>query len=379
MRGFITCLLLTLLLASPAAGYTLVMRGGRRVEIADNFRLSGAQLTYEAAPGVSVTLPLGLVDVAATERANNEPSGSFFRRAAAAQQAQEQRPPDSQTGAATRQPARTLTNRELEPVRRARVESERAYERRRAELGLPSAEEARRRDREEERAMSERARQKAEEEADAEGHWRERAAALREEAAALDAEINYLRGLLAESSAGSTVNFSSSPGLAAGALTVIAGAPFHFGRGGFGRGNFPSNLPVGTAFARNPANALLLDSGGRRFTRAPVGFNLGRARATLGFAVNGGARVGFGLNGRDVRGKFARPLRRGRFTHGRSPFFAPGLVGVVAPFDYASADAFALATRLRLLEGERAGLSARWRLLEEEARRGGAQPGWLRP
>jgi hypothetical protein len=361
------------------------MRGGRRVEIADNFRVSGAQLTYEAAPGVVVTLPLDMVDVAATERANGESPGSFLRRAAANEDAQPDARASSVAAAQTSPtakasvPVRTLTNKELEPVRRARVESERAYERRRAELGLPSAEEARRRDEEEARALSERARRKAEEDGDAEEYWRERAAVLREEAGALDAEIGYLRGVLAESPGGSSVNFSSSPGLAAGALAVIAGAPFHFGRGGFGRGGFPPNLPVGTAFARNPANALLLDSGRSRFTRAPVGTHFGRARATVGFNVNGGARARLGLGRRDVRGKFARPSGRGRFARGRSHFFAPGFVGVVAPFDYASADPFALSTRLRLLEGERAGVAARWRLLEEEARRAGAQPGWLRP
>jgi hypothetical protein len=38
-----------------------------------------------------------------------------------------------------------------------------------------------------------------------------------------------------------------------------------------------------------------------------------------------------------------------------------------------------LTRRLRELELERAGLQARWRLLEDEARRAGASPGWLRP
>ncbi|HEY9282884.1 MAG TPA: hypothetical protein VIP46_05470, partial [Pyrinomonadaceae bacterium] len=247
-----------------------------------------------------------------------------------------------------------------------RVESERAYERRRAELGLPSAEEARAREREEERALSERARQKAEEDADAESYWRERAAGWREEAGALDAEIDYLRNLLAAMSDDSTVGFSSSSGLAAGALTVIAGQQFPFGRGGFGRGGFARNFPSVPFAGLNPANAALLNFGRRRAFRA-------------GVRINGGTHVGFGVNKRFAFGKFARPSHRGRLTRRHSSFFAPGFVGVVAPFDYASADGFALSTRLRLLEGERAGLSARWRLLEDEARRAGAQPGWLRP
>jgi hypothetical protein len=363
MSRLFICLLL-LLTAPPAAAYTLVMRGGRRVEIADNFRLSGAQLTYEAAPGVAVTLPLDMVDVAATERANDEPAGSFFRRADAPADPSGQRTADARKSLRPAgQPVRTLTNRELEPVRRARVESERAYERRRAELGLPSAEEARRREREEERALSERARQKAEEDAEAEAYWRGRAAALREEATALDGEISYLRALLAETGDGPSAGFSSSYGLAAGALSVVAGPGPFFG----GRAGLPANAPVGTAFARNPANALVYNFGGRGFDRA---------RAFAGVNVNGGTRAGIGFVRRNAFGKFARPFGRGRF--GRGHFFAPGLVGVIAPFDYSSADAVALATRLRVLEGERAGLAARWRLLEEEARRAGAQPGWLR-
>ena len=373
MRSLITCLLLLLLLPSSAAGYTLVMRGGRRVEIADGFRLSGAQLTYEAAPGVSVTLPLSLVDVAATERANGETPGGFLRRASAALVAQEaRRADDAQPRAedAARPAARTLTNRELEPVRRARVESERAYERRRAELGLPSAEEARRRDREEELALSERARRKADEDADAEDYWGERAAALREEAVALDAEIGHLRRLLAEMPDASAARFSSSHGLYTGALTVIAGVP----RTPFGRGPVARVLPAPPFAARNPANFPSQSFGGGRFVGPGRGGSAG-----FGVSVNGGARAGFAFGGRNARGQFFGKFPRGRFTRKRAQFFAPGLVGFVAPFDYASADAVALATRLRLLEGERAGVSARWRLLEDEARRAGAQPGWLRP
>ncbi|MDQ6651652.1 MAG: hypothetical protein M3Y84_02800 [Acidobacteriota bacterium] len=39
----------------------------------------------------------------------------------------------------------------------------------------------------------------------------------------------------------------------------------------------------------------------------------------------------------------------------------------------------ALITRFNELAARRAGLTARWRELEEEARRAGASPGWLRP
>ncbi|MCA1850460.1 MAG: hypothetical protein LC672_05295, partial [Acidobacteria bacterium] len=48
----------------------------------------------------------------------------------------------------------------------------------------------------------------------------------------------------------------------------------------------------------------------------------------------------------------------------------------LAAFSY---DRSVLAARLYEAEAERAALQARWRLLEEEARRAGALPGWLRP
>jgi hypothetical protein len=57
-------------------------------------------------------------------------------------------------------------------------------------------------------------------------------------------------------------------------------------------------------------------------------------------------------------------------------------VPVYAPFAYGYNNSYeqsALDARLHELEGERAGLQARWRLLEEEARRAGVPPGWLRP
>jgi hypothetical protein len=364
MRGLVSSLLLfLLLLPASASAYTLVMRGGRRVEVAGDFRVSGAQLIYEAAPGVSVALPLELIDVAATELANQEPAGSFLRRARLRADARRGADPQAGRAQAPRTHARTLTNRELEPARLARLESERAYERRRIELGLPSAEQAREMDGEEERALSERARRQAEEDADAESYWRNRAAGLREEAAARGAEIDYLRGLLAGSAGDSTVRFSSSSDLSAAVLTVIAGSRPFVGGGGLGRGGFARRV-IGTGPPTRAAFA-----GGRRFVRPAAGVR---------FNVNGGTRANIKFGGRGTAGKFARPFYGGRFGRGRAPFFAPGVVGFVDAFDYVSADAYALLTRLRELESERAGLAARWRLLEEEARRAGAQPGWLR-
>src|SRR5215216_4975577 len=62
------------------AAYTVVLRGGRRVEIPATFTVTKWTLTYEAAPGINVTLQISTIDIAATERANNEPPGALLRR-----------------------------------------------------------------------------------------------------------------------------------------------------------------------------------------------------------------------------------------------------------------------------------------------------------
>jgi hypothetical protein len=66
---------------------------------------------------------------------------------------------------------------------------------------------------------------------------------------------------------------------------------------------------------------------------------------------------------------------------GRQGIIAPGLTYFGAPYpgyDY-SGERVNLINRLHELESARAGLQTRWRILEEEARRAGAPPGWLRP
>ena len=126
--------------------YTVIMRGGRRIEIPSNFVVTTSTLTYEVSAGVQVTLNLAAIDIPATETANNELPGSLLRRVTkevavfhlrADQEA-------SATPASTLPLRHTVTNSDLESSRRRRLESESAYERRRKELGLPSVEESRR-------------------------------------------------------------------------------------------------------------------------------------------------------------------------------------------------------------------------------------------
>src|ERR1041385_8801121 len=70
---------LLVMFAVTSAAYTIVFRSGERLEIPDEFTLTRATLTYEMAPGFNKTVLVALIDVAATERANREAPGSFFR------------------------------------------------------------------------------------------------------------------------------------------------------------------------------------------------------------------------------------------------------------------------------------------------------------
>src|ERR1043165_2030777 len=61
----IATLLLGFITAQAAAAYTLVMRSGRRLEIPDTFYVTRTTLSYEAAPGISVSWQLSMIDLAA--------------------------------------------------------------------------------------------------------------------------------------------------------------------------------------------------------------------------------------------------------------------------------------------------------------------------
>jgi len=156
-----------------AGAYTLVFYGGKRVEIPDNFTVTSDAVIYETAPGFNVSFRLQSIDVLATERANNESSGSLLRRIDSQQL--QSRPSTT----AIPKASRTITNRDLEPYERARVKSEADSEKRRKELGLPSLEETRREAARRDAALDEFL-EKKRLEADA-NYWRQRDAELRAE------------------------------------------------------------------------------------------------------------------------------------------------------------------------------------------------------
>ncbi len=330
---------LVLLFVCTATAYTIVMRGGKRVEIPAKFQVTTTTLTYEAGPEIQITLQLAAIDIAATEKANNETAGSLLRRIGEPRA-------DLRTGSVIPNSSarRTITNRDLESSVVRRKQSEVAYEKRRQELGLPTVPESRRRAEIESAQIQSELGATRSVEKDSEGYWRGRASALRSEMAAVDAEINYLRLRLEDSPFPFTRGFTS--------VTVL---PFITPGISFGNVGFGSSFPGAAPF---PA-----------YGAPPFGSRLA-------------ARVGFG--GGNTRGQVLLNSG-GRFRHSRSfggvafPFPIVSSVGAFGSgYDY-SYERSALITHFNELSAARAGLSARWRELEDEARRAGAQPGWLRP
>jgi hypothetical protein len=329
--------LLALLLPVLACAYTVVLRSGRRIEIPAQFTVTPLTLTYETAPGINITLLMLSVDIAATERANGEPAGSLLKHA-------DQPAIVNKVSAPPRAQRRELTQADIEAARRARQRSELEYERRRVELGLPSLAESRRRAEEETKRLREQSLQSEIEGKQSEAYWRERASELRTAIAALDAQINYIRERLGE--------MPDYPDL--GSYTFIT-SPVP---------TFPRTYPV---------------------TRFPVavghpgfmhGIN-GTSAPQAGFLAFGGltAQSQIQLNAGIPRG-----VRRQNFPRARG-LAVPTATFFGVPssnYDYSN-DRAALISLLPGLEAERAGLEARWQELEDEARRAGAQPSWLRP
>jgi hypothetical protein len=331
--------LMLCLLSITASAYTIVMRDGRRVSIPNEFVVSNVTLTYEAAESIQVTLQLATIDITATERANNQPPGTFLQRAQLGL-------PVTQQTARVKEAQRSVTNEDLQKFRATRMASEAMYERRRRELGLPSAEEIRRQARAEVERSAEAAISIRSREYESESYWRSRASTLRSELTATDAQIDFVRARLNETPVNGAFGF------------VAAAVPFApFGNSVIGRGGRPIAQGPGVFRAPGP------------FLRPPV-FN-----PSLG-GTQIGARVHFG----NRRSGSQIVVNAGRFGSGPArPFSLFGSNALLAiPFEDYSYERSVLVMQLDELLAHRAGLQARWRDLEEEARRAGAYPGWLR-
>jgi hypothetical protein len=247
---FLLSLSVILLVSVMAGAYTIVMRGGKRVEVPAQFLVTSTTLTYEVAAGINVTLQMAAIDIPATERANNEPPGSLLKRANPNASPPSARPAQ---GVATTTKPRIVTNRDLESYARARRASEAAYERRRIELGLPSLEESKREAERQEKALDELIAKRRQEES--ERYWRERTAALQAELDARDARINSLDYEYGDWPNGSI------------AIANAAIEPFNSRfRFGFHR-RFPSAFNQGSPCGFNPSPSCLLSH------PFPFGFN----------------------------------------------------------------------------------------------------------
>ena len=327
---------LVLLMSTPlvANAYTIILRDGRRIEIPDNFEVGPSTLTYETSPGFQITLQLGTIDIVATEQINNQPIGSLLRHSN----------PTKTKPAPVRTKARgaVITNADLEPFRKKRIASEAAYERRRRELGLPTVEQSRLEamaitDRMHDQLMNTRANQE-----ESEAYWRQRAGDLRVDLVETNERINQIQGRL---------NELNSP---FGSSNTVS--PF----------SSVDQLAYGTAY--------------------PYGSTYPYPNGIIIGSQGIGARVGIGNYGRnDPYNPYNRndPYNRyGRSRYGRRPVFNTGPFGsvVALPSDYYdnSYERSTLMTELDQQVIRRGGLQARWRELEEEARRRGAYPGWLR-
>jgi hypothetical protein len=290
------------------------MRDGRRIEIPDVFTVTNSTLTYEAARGFQITVQLSTVDIAATERINGEPSGSLMQKASAPEVIPQSRQRRSSA-------SRSITNKDLEGYRKARIQSEIAYEKRRKDLGLPSAEQQQVEsaaivDRTHQQLLGMQAQQENNEE-----YWRTRASNLRSEMASVDAQIGYVRGRLAELPENNSY----------GGLATVT--------------------PYGSLFPQYGTYGV------QTITRTGPHSIYGRIYPT------------------------ANPYGRYR-ARGWYPTYSSWPYGNVVSLPYQSYDSTVERTeligKLNDLQMQRAGLQSRWRDLEEEARRAGAYPGWLR-
>jgi hypothetical protein len=153
-----------------AGAYTVVLYGGKQLQIPDNFIVTSDAVVYGTGPSINVSVLLNSIDVVATEHANHESPGSLLGRIGA-------REPQQSTSTTTHKATRTITNRDLERYVRDRMTSDAQWEERSKASGGPSLEETRREAARRDAALDEfLEKKKLEAEAN---YWREREAELR--------------------------------------------------------------------------------------------------------------------------------------------------------------------------------------------------------
>lgn len=185
MRWQLPVIALAVLLFSPSlvSAYTIVLRGGDRVDIGEFYWLSGSRMTWVTAQGERRAVELGQIDLDATSRHNGEAVSAFIDRAIRRESAITVPGAAPAPGAESEAEAITITTADLAPLREERERDAAARPVQPSALppvGVPRDEA---RDEEEARAVEDR--------------WREEARRLREELDAEKAQIDALRSELA--------------------------------------------------------------------------------------------------------------------------------------------------------------------------------------
>ncbi len=355
--------------AVAASAYTLVFRNGNRMEIPDEFTVTRTTLTYEMSPGFQKTILVSLIDIGATERANNEPWGSFFKRSQIAQQraqtSQTPQPPEP-----TLQATKTVTNSDLAAIRQRRLESEQAYEQRRLQLGLPTVAETRMRQQEDERLFRSGLRDRAAATSREESFWRGRARELRTEIATVDNQLNYVRARLNEIKESSRVT---------GSVTQVYPSWPDYGpwsRDRWGRRNRRQTTPPIFGPQQNPYGY----PNGQYPNGYPPGQNpYGYPQGQNPYGYPQG-QYPYGYPGQNPYGY---PSQNPYGYPGQGPYGYPNQNPYgypTSPYDADKSMQHAdLTRRLDDLLMRRAGLMAQWQALEGEARDARVPQIWLEP
>jgi len=341
--------------AITASAYTLVFRNGNRIEIPDEFTLTRTTLTYEISPGFNKTILLTLIDAAATERANREAPGSFLKRREKPSVATQPAPqPASQA-------TRTLTNSDLVAIRQRRVESERAYEKRRQELGLPTVAETRWRQDAESAVLRDQLRENSFAKKREESYWRSRARELRTEIASVDTQIGYLGGRLSELN-------ESSPITGSWTSTYPIWPDYYPGDGRWRRRTPRQDPPI---FGPTPQYPYGYPNGQNPYGYPNGQYPYGYPNGQYPYGYPGG-QYPYGYPGGQY--PYGYPNYPYGYPSGPNPY-------PTGPFDNfeKSQQQSDLTRRLDDLLVKRAGLAAQWRALEDEARDARVPQVWLEP
>lgn len=226
---------------------------------------------------------------------------------------------------------KTVTNADLEKFKQKRVQEETKYRKNYKRLGLSSPEEIEKQNEQRRREFEQLSDQLKAQRQQTKNSILERADILNSEIASIDAQINYLRGQIGNSSSSSQ--------------TVIYPNGYQsYGYVPYGNRSFRSTFRQRQSL---PTNAQTVQDYTRMYPNSNDLYN----RSTGNYAYQN--------------------QRLGRFSYGRRGYYRSyGTPIIVDNGNYTQND---LNSQLIYLEQQRAGLLAQWQLLEEEARRAGVK------